>query len=280
MIVLKTEELKKKAAELRKTILTMIHEAKSGHPGGALSLADIFTVLYYKEMNIDPQNPEKDNRDRLVLSKGHACPVLYSILALKGYFPLEEIYTLRKLGSMFQGHPDMRKVPGVDMTTGSLGQGLSAAVGMAFGQRAAGMNAYTYAILGDGELNEGQIWEAVMLANKYGLSNLIAIVDYNNLQLDGNCCDIMPMDPLDEKWKAFGWRVLSMDGHDIDDIVKTLEEAKVEKEKPVCIIAKTVKGKGISFMENKVGWHGKAPNDSEFEQAINEIDAAAGKEIS
>ncbi len=263
--------INQKAKKLRKTILEMIHAAKSGHPGGSLSLADIFATLYYHEMNIDPNNPEMPDRDRLVLSKGHACPVMYSVLAMKGFFPWETIYTLRKKGSILQGHPDMRKVPGVDMTTGSLGQGLSLSVGMAFGQKARGYGAYTYAILGDGELNEGQIWEAAMLARKYNLSNLIAIVDCNGLQLDGTCDDIMPMDSIADKWLAFGWRVLEMDGHNVEDILKTLEEAKKDEGKPVCIIANTVKGKGVSFMEDKLEWHGNAPNDEQFAKALEEL---------
>ncbi len=263
--------VEQKAKMLRKTILEMIHAAKSGHPGGSLSLADIFSALYYSEMNVDADNPEMPDRDRLVLSKGHACPVMYSVLAMKGFFPWETIYTLRKMGSILQGHPDMRKVPGVDMTTGSLGQGLSVAAGMAFAQKARGYDAYTYAVLGDGELNEGQIWEAAMLARKYNLSNLIAIVDCNGLQLDGTCDEIMPMDSLLDKWSAFGWKVLETDGHDVEEILKTFEVAKKDEGKPVCILAKTVKGKGVSFMENKLEWHGNAPDDAQFAKAIEEL---------
>lgn len=267
-------ELKRQAVQLRKTILKMIHQANSGHPGGALSMADVFAALYYDAMNVDPACPEKPDRDRLVLSKGHACPVLYGVLAMKGYYPMETILTLRQLGSILQGHPDMKKVPGVDMTTGSLGQGLSAAVGMAFGQRENGYPAKTYCVLGDGELNEGQVWEAAMLANKYALSNLIAIVDRNGLQLDGTTEQIMPLEPLADKWRAFGWRVYEIDGHDMEQIVQTLDQARAETEKPVCILAKTVKGKGVSYMENVCGWHGKAPNDEEYAQAIKELEEA------
>ena len=269
-------ELKCKAQELRETILTMIYTASSGHPGGSLSMADIFTVLYNAEMNIDPEDPKKIDRDRLVLSKGHACPVLYSSLALKGYFPYENIYTLRKLGSILQGHPDMNKTPGVDMTTGSLGQGLSAAVGMAFGQRVLGLSARTYAILGDGELNEGQIWEAAMLANKYRLANLVAIVDFNNLQLDGTCCQVMPIEPIDKKFEAFGWLVIKIDGHDIEQILEAFAKARQEDSRPVCIIAKTIKGKGVSYMEDQAGWHGRAPNQQEYDCAIGEIRCGSG----
>ncbi len=265
------KELNEKAAYLRETIIRMIHKAKSGHPGGSLSLADIFTVLYNGEMNIDPKDPEKIDRDRLILSKGHACPVLYSILAIKGYFDYNVIYSLRELGSILQGHPDMKKVPGVDMTTGSLGQGLSVAAGIAFTQKYCGYSARTYAILGDGELNEGQVWEAVMISNKYKLSNLVAVIDYNNLQLDGTCDQIMPIEPIDKKFESFGWYVIRIDGHDFEEILKAFEEARQEKDRPTCIIAKTIKGKGVCYMENQLGWHGKAPNDEEFDIAISDI---------
>ncbi len=268
-------ELKEKAAQLRETIVTMIHKAGSGHPGGSLSMADVFTVLYNGEMNIDSEDPEKADRDRLILSKGHSCPVLYSSLALKGYFPYDTIYTLRQLGSILQGHPDMNKVPGVDMTTGSLGQGLSVAVGIAFSQQFSGNGARTYAVLGDGELNEGQVWEAVMLANKYRLSNLVAIVDFNNLQLDGTCDQIMPIEPIDRKFEAFGWQVIKIDGHDFMQILDAFAQAR-KADGPVCILAYTIKGKGVSFMENQVGWHGKAPNEEEFDIAINEIRSSVG----
>lgn len=264
--------LKDYAVNLRKTILKMIYQAQSGHPGGALSMADMFAALYFDEMNIDPAYPNKPDRDRLVLSKGHACPVLYGVLAMKGYFPMDTIFTLHRMGSILQGHPDMRKVPGVDMTTGSLGQGLSAAVGMAFGQRENGYAARTYCILGDGELNEGQVWEAAMLANKYKLHNLIAIVDCNGLQLDGTTEEVMPLEPLADKWRAFGWRVHLLDGHNMEQIIQVLDQAKAETERPVCILAKTIKGKGVSFMENVCGWHGKAPNDAEFDQAMRELE--------
>lgn len=270
------KELQEKAAQLRETIVTMIHAAKSGHPGGSLSMADIFTVLYNGEMDIDPKDPEKADRDRLILSKGHACPVLYSSLAIKGYFPYDTIYTLRQLGSILQGHPDMNKVPGVDMTTGSLGQGLSVATGIAFSQKFNGNGARTYAVLGDGELNEGQVWEAAMLANKLKLNNLVAIVDFNKLQLDGTCEEIMPIEPIDKKFESFGWRVIKIDGHDYEQILDAFEEARQEKEGPVCILAKTVKGKGVSYMEDQIGWHGKAPSDEEFEIALGDIRSAKG----
>lgn len=263
--------LEEKAKELRSTILTMIHEAGSGHPGGSLSAADYVTVLYYDEMKIDPKNPKWDDRDRFILSKGHSCPVQYSVLALKGYFEYENIYTLRKFGSILQGHPDMNKVPGIDMTTGSLGQGLSVGIGMAIGLRADNKQSRVFVALGDGEINEGQIWEAAECAAKYKLDNLIAIVDHNGIQNDSFTKEIMPMDDIGLKWEAFGWKVLHADGHSIKDILRVFEEMKHYKGQPICIVLKTVKGKGVSFMENVPKWHGVAPNDEEFDKAMIEI---------
>ena len=267
----KVSFLKEKAIELRQTILTMIHEAGSGHPGGSLSAADYVTVLYYDEMKHDPTKPRWEERDRFILSKGHSCPVLYSVLALNKYFDYEIIHTLRKMGSILQGHPDMNKVPGVDITTGSLGQGLSAGVGMAFGFKADKRNNRVFVALGDGEVNEGQVWEAATTAAKYKLDNLIAIVDHNGLQNDGFTKDIMPMEHMDDKWSAFGWKVLHVDGHSIEDLLRVFHEMKQYKGQPICIIAKTVKGKGVSFMENVAAWHGIAPNDEEYEIAMKEV---------
>lgn len=269
----KIQFLEEKAVELRTTILTMIHKAGSGHPGGSLSAADYVTVLYYDEMNIDPKNPEMEDRDRFILSKGHSCPVLYSVLAQKGYYDYEVIHTLRKFGSILQGHPDMNKVPGVDMTTGSLGQGLSVGAGMAIGLKRAKNDARVFVSLGDGEINEGQVWEAAATAAKYELDNLVAIVDFNGIQNDSFTKDIMPMDDIADKWKSFGWEVLTCNGHDICDLVKTFDYMKRfrRRRKPICIVANTVKGKGVSFMEHVPMWHGVAPNVEEFNQAINEV---------
>lgn len=265
--------LEEKARELRTTILTMIHGAESGHPGGSLSAADYVTVLYYDEMNIDPTHPKMENRDRFILSKGHSCPVLYSVLAQKGYFDYDIIYTLRKFGSILQGHPDMNKVPGIDMTTGSLGQGLSIGVGMGIGLKRSGNNARVFVALGDGEINEGQIWEAAACAAKYKLDNLVAIVDYNGIQNDSFTKEIMPMDDIEAKWRAFGWEVITSDGHCIKELLKTFDYMKRFRhgEKPICIVANTVKGKGVSFMEHVPGWHGVAPNDAELAKALEEI---------
>lgn len=270
----KTEKIKflnEKAKELRKNILTMIYEAQSGHPGGALSAADIVTALYYDELNIDPNNPKMPDRDRVVLSKGHSCPVLYAVLAMKGYYDMDVLHTLRKIGSILQGHPDMKKVPGIDMTTGSLGQGLSAGAGMALGLKRDKLSSRVYVILGDGELQEGQVWEAAMLAAKYQLDNLVAIVDYNNLQIDGRCDEVMPIEPLDKKWESFGWKVIKIDGHDMGQILDVFEKARTVKCQPICIIAKTVKGKGVCFMENQCDWHGTAPNECQYADGIQEL---------
>lgn len=267
----KIQLLESKAKELRRNVVTMIHEAKSGHPGGSLSIADIVTVLYYDEARLDPENPKWPGRDRIVLSKGHVGPILYAVLAMKGYYDMEHIHTLRKLGSILQGHPDMKKTPGIDMTTGSLGQGLSAGVGMAIAAKRDGLGNRVFVILGDGEIQEGQIWEAAMAAAKYKLDNLVAIVDYNNLQIDGTCEEVMPIAPVDDKWKAFGWEVLTIDGHNMGAILGAFEKARAVLGKPVCILAKTTKGKGVSYMENVGGWHGKAPNADEYAKAMAEL---------
>lgn len=260
------------AQDVRAHLLTMIFKAQSGHPGGSLSASDIMTVLYFSEMNIDPQNPDWPERDRFVLSKGHCCPVLYSVLALRGYFDMSHLGTLRKLGSILQGHPVMKKTPGVDMTTGSLGQGLSIGIGIALSFKRNNTNNRAFVLMGDGETNEGQIWEAAASAAKYKLNNLIAIIDRNGIQNDGFCNDIMPMNDLTEKWKAFGWDVFNVDGHNIEALQNVFKKIKYKKsEKPTCIVAETVKGKYVSFMENNPSWHGKAPNESEYEIAIHDI---------
>ncbi len=266
--------LKAQARQIRKDILTMIHAAHSGHPGGSLSAADIVTALYFHFMHVDPARPRWEDRDRFILSKGHACPVWYACLARKGFFPVEWLLTLRKIDSLLQGHPDMLKTPGVDMTTGSLGQGLSAAVGMALGLKLDHKPARVYAVLGDGELDEGQVWEAALSAAKYRLDNLLVCVDYNNLQLDGPCDRIMPVEPLAAKWDAFNWQVFEMDGHDMSQIVKTIEAALEIRGRPAVIIAHTVKGKGVSFMENDCDWHGRAPDDEQYAQAMKELEMA------
>ena len=262
------KELTKKAVEIRKGIIEAVYWAQSGHPGGSLSVADILTVLYFNEMNIDEKNPNWEDRDRLVLSKGHCSPALYSCLANRGYFPIEDLKTFRKIDSYLQGHPDKNKVPGVDMTTGSLGQGLSAANGMAIAAKMDNKDYRVYCILGDGEIEEGQIWEAAMTSNKYKLDNLCVIVDNNNLQIDGTIEEVMSSYPIDEKFRSFGFEIIKIDGHDIEEIKKAFEVAKNIKGKPTCIIAKTVKGKGISYMENQVGWHGKAPNEEQYKEAM------------
>lgn len=264
-------ELRKKAAEVRIGVIKAVHSAGSGHPGGSLSAADIVTALYFDEMNIDPKDPDMKDRDKFILSKGHAGPVQYSALALRGYFPKEELLTLRKLNSRLQGHPDMRKVPGIEMSTGSLGQGFSAAGGMALANKIDGNPARVYVLLGDGELQEGIIWEAAMSAAHYKLDNLTGILDYNGLQIDGKNEDVMSVAPVDEKFRAFGWNVICIDGHDFDQIKKAFKAAKECSGKPTMIIAKTVKGKGVSFMENQAGWHGKAPDDEQTAQAIKEL---------
>lgn len=262
------QELKQKATKIRQNIIEEVYRAKSGHPGGSLSIADILTVLYFKEMNIDPKNPNLEDRDRLVLSKGHCSPALYSCLAERGYFEVEDLKTFRNINSYLQGHPDKNKVPGVDMTTGSLGQGLSCANGMAIAGKMNHQDYRVYAILGDGEIEEGQIWEAAMAANKYKLDNLCVVVDNNNLQIDGTIEEVMSSYPIDEKFRSFGFEVMIIDGHDIEEIIKAFEVAKNIKGKPTCIIAKTIKGKGVEFMENQAGWHGKAPNDEQYELAL------------
>lgn len=266
------EGLKKIAQNIRKGIIEAVYNGKSGHPGGSLSIADIMTVLYFNEMNIDKENPQYENRDRLVLSKGHCAPALYSTLANYGFFDIEELKTLRNIESRLQGHPDMKHIPGVDMTTGSLGQGLSVANGMAISGKLDNKDYRVYCILGDGEIEEGQIWEAAMASSKYKLDNLCVIVDNNNLQIDGTIEEVMSSYPIDEKFRSFGFQIINIDGNDIEEILKAFEVAKNVKEKPTCIIAKTIKGKGVSFMENQVGWHGKAPNKEQYEQAIKELE--------
>ncbi|MGL5050845.1 MAG: transketolase [Fusobacteriaceae bacterium] len=263
--------LVEQATKIRKDIVEMICKAKSGHPGGSLSAVDILTALYFDEMNINPENPKMENRDRFILSKGHAAPVLYSTLAEKGYFDRELLGTLREFGSKLQGHPDMRKVPGVEISTGSLGQGLSVANGMALSARISGESYRTYVLMGDGELQEGQVWEAAMTSAHYKLDNVCAFVDANNLQIDGNVDIVMGVEPLDKKWEAFGWNVLVVDGHDFKEIFQALDVARETKGKPTMIIARTVKGKGISFMENVCGFHGVAPTNEETERAVEEL---------
>ena len=267
-------ELQKVANEVRKDIVTAVHAAKAGHPGGSLSAADVFTYLYFEEMNIDPKDPKKADRDRFVLSKGHTAPGLYSVLAERGYFPKEDLKTLRHLGSYLQGHPDMKKVPGVDMSTGSLGQGISAAVGMAIAGKMDEADYRVYTLLGDGEIQEGQVWEASMLAASHKLDNLVVIVDNNNLQIDGTIEEVNSPYPIDKKFEAFNFHVINIDGNDFDQIDAAFKEAKTVKGQPTAIIAKTVKGKGVSFMENQVGWHGKAPNDEEYKVAMEELEKA------
>ena len=265
------KELEKKAKQVRRGIIEAVYSNQSGHPGGSLSVADIMTVLYFNEMNINPENPNWEDRDRLVLSKGHCAPALYSCLANRGYFDVEELKTFRNINSRLQGHPDKNKVPGVDMTTGSLGQGLSSANGMAIAGKIDNKSYRVYCILGDGEIEEGQVWEAAMAANKYKLDNLCVIIDNNNLQIDGTIEEVMSSYPIDEKFRSFGFEIIKIDGHNIDEILKAFEVARNIKGKPTCIIAKTIKGKGISFMENQVGWHGKAPNEEQYKQAIEEL---------
>ena len=264
-------QLQEIAKRIRRGIINQVYKAGSGHPGGSLSIADILTVLYFHELNIDEKNPKWENRDRVVLSKGHCAPALYSCLANRGFFDIKELKQFRQLEGILQGHPDMKKIPGVDMTTGSLGQGLSAAVGMAIAGKLDKKDYRVYALLGDGEIEEGQIWEAAMAANKYKLDNLCVIVDNNNLQIDGTIEEVMSSYPIDEKFRSFGFQIIKIDGHNIEEIIKAFEVAKNVKEKPVCIIAKTIKGKGVSYMENQVSWHGKAPNEEQYKQAIQEL---------
>ncbi|MGL4607483.1 MAG: transketolase [Eubacteriaceae bacterium] len=266
--------LEETAMGIRRDIVKMIGKASSGHPGGSLSSADILTLLYFEGMNVDVKNPKAEDRDRFVLSKGHAAPVLYATLAAKGFFPKEELENLRQLGSILQGHPDMKKVPGVDMSTGSLGQGISAATGMALGGKLDKKNYNTYVLLGDGELQEGLVWEAAMAASHYELNHLIAFVDNNGLQIDGNIKDVMSPYPIDEKFAAFGWNVIVVEnGHDFEELRKALAEAKKSETKPTAIICHTTKGKGVSFMENDAGWHGKGPNAEQVEKALAELEA-------
>ena len=268
------KELELKAIDVREGIIKAVHSAKSGHPGGSLSAADMYTYLYFKEMNVDPSNPKNPDRDRFVLSKGHTAPGYYSALANRGFFPVEDLTTLRKLGSYLQGHPCMNETPGVDMSSGSLGQGLSAAVGMALNGQLKNKDYRVYALMGDGEIPEGQIWEAAMFAGAHKLSNLVAIVDNNNLQIDGCVADVCDIYPIDKKFEAFNFNVININGHDFDEIADAFAKARECKDKPTAIIMKTVKGKGISFMEDKAGWHGKAPNDEEFEIALKELSAS------
>ncbi len=273
------QELAKIANEVRRGIVTGVHAAKSGHPGGSLGAADIMTYLYFVEMDVDPSNPSRAERDRFVLSKGHCAPALYAVLAERGFFPKEELETLRHIGSRLQGHPNMNDTPGVDMSTGSLGQGISAAVGMALAAKHWGDSYRVYTLLGDGECEEGQVWEAAMFAGNHDLDNLVAIVDHNGLQIDGSIDEVNSAMPLADKFRAFKWHVIELaDGNDMAQIAAAFAEARKVSDSPVAIIAETVKGKGVSFMENQVGWHGKAPNDEQFEQAMAEL-AAAGEEL-
>lgn len=256
---------------IRRDIVSMIHGAKSGHPGGSLSAVEILTALYFDEMNVDPENPKMEDRDRFVLSKGHAAPVLYSVLANKGYFDKEELKGLRKIGRMLQGHPDMKGTPGVEMSTGSLGQGFSSACGMAMASKLDNAPWKVYTLLGDGEVQEGIVWEAAMSAAHYKLDNMVAFLDYNGLQIDGDVSKVMNIGPIVDKFKAFGWNVIEIDGHDFDQIFAALDMARETVEKPTMIVAKTIKGKGVSFMENQAGWHGSAPSDSDLEIALKEL---------
>ena len=273
MTPVEKQQLKITACKVRMGIIDSTHSAKAGHPGGSLSATEMLTYLYFKEMNIDPKNPKWEDRDRFVLSKGHAAPGLYSVLAHRGFFPVEDLLTLRKIGSYLQGHPNMNTVPGVDMSTGSLGQGISTAAGMALAMKCQGKSSRVYTILGDGEIQEGQVWEACMLASHYKLDNFCAIVDNNGLQIDGDIAKVMSPYPIDEKLKAFGFFVQVIDGHDFDQIEEALNNAKATKGQPSAIVMKTTKGKDVSFMENNAGWHGKATNDAEREVAIKELTA-------
>lgn len=266
-------ELMKTANEIRKGIVTSVHSAKAGHPGGSLSAADVFTYLYFAEMNVDPKDPKNPDRDRFVLSKGHTAPGLYSTLAQRGFFPVEDLVTLRHLGSYLQGHPDMKHIPGVDMSSGSLGQGISAAVGMALAGKLDKKDYRVYTLLGDGEIQEGQVWEAAMFAGHQKLDNLVMIVDNNGLQIDGNVADVCSPYPIDKKFEAFNCHVINVaDGHDFDQLEAAFNEAKTVKGMPTVIVVKTVKGKGVSFMENQAGWHGKAPNDEEYAVAMQDLE--------
>ena len=264
-------ELQKMAVEVRKGVVTAVHSAKSGHPGGSLSAADIYTYLFFEELNIDPQNPDKPDRDRFVLSKGHTAPGYYSTLANRGFFPVEDLTTLRHVGSYLQGHPDKKHIPGVDMSSGSLGQGISAAVGMALSAKLSGDSYRVYTLLGDGEIQEGQVWEAAMFAAHRKLDNFIAIVDNNGLQIDGKVDEVCSPYPIDEKFEAFGFHVINVDAHDFDALKAAFDEAKATKGQPTAIVAKTIKGKDISFMENQASWHGTAPNDDQYAQAMEDL---------
>ena len=266
-------ELKKTACNVRLWTVEGVFNAKSGHPGGSLSAADIMTYLYFKEMRVDPKDPKNPDRDRFVLSKGHCCPALYAALALKGFFPTDEIKVLRQIGAMLQGHPDMKHTPGIDMSSGSLGQGISAACGMALAGKISGRDYRVFAMLGDGECEEGQVWEAAMFASHNKLDNLTVFVDSNGLQIDGTVADVAGLSALDEKFRSFGFEVITIDGHDFEQIEAAVNKAKQTKDKPTVIIANTVKGKGVSFMENQVGWHGKAPNADEYKIAMDELSA-------
>ena len=268
-------ELKKHANDVRKGIVTAVHSAKAGHPGGSLSAADMYTFLYFEELNIDPANPKKEDRDRFVLSKGHTAPGLYSTLANRGFFPVEDLTTLRKLGSYLQGHPCMQHIPGVDMSSGSLGQGISAAVGMALGAKMDNKDFRVYTLLGDGVIEEGQVWEAAMFAGHRKLDNLVVIVDNNNLQIDGPITDVCSPYPIDKKFEAFNFHVINIDAHDFDAIRAAFKEAKETKGMPTCIVMKSLKGKGVSFMENSCDWHGKAPNDEEYAVAMADLEKIA-----
>ena len=273
MTVQEKKQLMATACKVRMNAIRGVHAAKAGHPGGSLSAADMFTYLYFKEMNIDPANPKWEDRDRFVLSKGHTAPGLYATLALRGFFPVDDMDTLRQIGSHLQGHPNMNETPGVDMSTGSLGQGISAAAGMALGAKYQKKDCRVYTLLGDGEIQEGQVWEAMMFAAHYKLDNLCVIVDNNGLQIDGKVADVMSPYPIPEKLAAFGFEVMEIDGHDFDQIEAAFEKAKATKGKPFGIVMKTIKGKDVSFMENNAGWHGKAPNDDEYAQAMSELQA-------
>lgn len=265
--------LKKRAAQLRKVALTMIYEAQSGHPGGSLSAADFVAALYFSEMRIDPKNPKWEDRDRFVLSKGHVCPIQYAALGVLGYFPEEQLHTLRKEGSILQGHPDMKKCPGIDISTGSLGQGFACGAGMALAAKRDGKDYRVFVVIGDGESQEGEIWEAAQVCNKYQLDNLIVFCDYNNLQLDGTCDEVMPVLDLAKKFEAFGFETYDINGNSMEEIVATLDAIRESKNgKPKFILGRTVKGKGVSYMENVCGWHGKAPNQAEYEQAMAELE--------
>ena len=271
---LSNKQLALEAAKARLLGVTMVYEAASGHPGGSLSCMDVLTALYFDEMNVDPKNPKGQDRDRFVMSKGHCSPALYPVLALRGFFPVEELHMFRRIDGHMSGHVEMKYVPGVDMSTGSLGQGISTAVGMALGAKLKGQSYRVYSILGDGEVAEGQVWEAMMAAANYKLDNLCAIVDVNGLQIDGRTCDVMPTEPLDKKFESFGAHVITIDGHDFDAIKAAFAEARTVKGQPTVILAKTVKGKGVSYMENNAGWHGKAPNAEQYAQAKAELEAA------